>query len=91
VGIELTIGQASLLGAGVALVTAIPAGPANLGTFELAAVEIAKAIGVPQHEAFAIALLVHATILVLTSVGGLAALARLGWRRSDEVSGSDGA
>ena len=28
VGIELTIGQASLLAAGVALVTAIPAGPA---------------------------------------------------------------
>jgi uncharacterized membrane protein YbhN (UPF0104 family) len=82
VGIELTIGQASLLAAGVALVTAIPAGPANLGTFELAAVEIAKAVGVPPHEAFAIALLVHATILALTSVGGLVALARLGWRRS---------
>jgi uncharacterized protein (TIRG00374 family) len=81
VGIELTIGQASLLAAGVALVTAIPAGPANLGTFELAAVEIAKAVGVPPHEAFAIALLVHATILVLTSGGGLVALARLGWRR----------
>jgi uncharacterized protein (TIRG00374 family) len=82
VGIELTIGQASLLAAGVALVTAIPAGPANLGTFELAAVEIAKAVGVPQHEAFAIALLVHAAILAITSVGGLVALARLGWRRS---------
>jgi uncharacterized protein (TIRG00374 family) len=82
VGIELTIGQASLLAAGVALVTAIPAGPANLGTFELAAVEIAKAVGVPPHEAFAIALLVHATILALTSMGGLVALARLGWRRS---------
>jgi uncharacterized membrane protein YbhN (UPF0104 family) len=82
VGIELSIGQASLLAAGVALVTAIPAGPANLGTFELAAVEIAKAVGVPQHEAFAIALLVHAAILAITSVGGLVALARLGWRRT---------
>jgi uncharacterized membrane protein YbhN (UPF0104 family) len=82
VGIELTIGQASLLAAGVALVTAIPAGPANLGTFELAAVEIAKAVGVPQHEAFAIALLVHAAILAITSAGGLVALARLGWRRA---------
>jgi uncharacterized protein (TIRG00374 family) len=82
VGIELTIGQASLLAAGVALVTAIPAGPANLGTFELAAVEIAKAVGVPQHEAFAIALLVHAAILAITSVGGVVALARLGWART---------
>jgi uncharacterized membrane protein YbhN (UPF0104 family) len=66
----------------VALVTAIPAGPANLGTFELAAVEIAKAVGVPSHEAFAIALLVHAAILAITSAGGLVALARLGWRRA---------
>jgi hypothetical protein len=37
---------------------------------------------VPQHEAFAIALLVHAAILAITSVGGLVALARLGWRRT---------
>lgn len=82
IGVELTIGQASLLASGVALATAIPAGPANLGTFELAAVEIGKAVGVPAHEAFALALLVHAGILVLTSAGGLVALARLGWRRS---------
>lgn len=82
IGVELTIGQASLLASGVALATAIPAGPANLGTFELAAVEIGKAVGVAAHEAFALALLVHAGILVLTSAGGLVALARLGWRRS---------
>jgi hypothetical protein len=82
IGVELTIGQASLLASGVALATAIPAGPANLGTFELAAVEIGKAVGVPAHEGFAIGLLVHAAILVITSAGGLVALARLGWRRS---------
>jgi glycosyltransferase 2 family protein len=81
IGVELTIGQASLLASGVALATAIPAGPANLGTFELAAVAIGRAIGVADHTAFALALLVHAGILVITSVGGLVALARLGWRR----------
>jgi uncharacterized protein (TIRG00374 family) len=81
IGVELTIGQASLLASGVALATAIPAGPANLGTFELAAVAIGRAIGVPDHTAFALALLVHAGILVITSVGGLVALGRLGWRR----------
>jgi uncharacterized protein (TIRG00374 family) len=85
VGIELTIGQAALLAAGVALVAAVPAGPANLGTFELAAVEIAKAVGVPAHEAFAMALLVHAAVLTVTSVGGLVSLARLGWRRDEAV------
>ena len=86
IGVELSIGQASLLAAGVALATAIPAGPANLGTFELAGVEIGKAVGVPAHEAFAIALLVHAAILVITSVGGLVALSRLGWKRSPDAT-----
>lgn len=81
IGVELTIGQASLLAAGVALVTAIPAGPANLGTFEFAAVQIGRSVGVPADSAFALALLVHAGILVITSIGGLVALARLGWRR----------
>ncbi len=90
VGIELTIGQASLLASGVALVAAIPAGPANLGTFELAAVEIAKAVGVPPHEAFAMALLVHATQLVVTSAGGLVAIVTLGWRRTEKTSGDGG-
>ena len=86
IGVELTIGQASLLASGVALATAIPAGPANLGTFELAAVEIGKAVGVQADSAFALALLVHAGILVITSVGGLIALRVLGWHRASSQS-----
>jgi uncharacterized protein (TIRG00374 family) len=81
VGVQLTIGQASLLASGVALAAAIPSGPASLGTFELAAVRIGGALGVAAAPAFAIALLLHATILVITSVGGGVALIRLGWRR----------
>ena len=82
IGVELSIGQAALIASGVALASAVPAGPSNLGTFELAAVEIGKAIGVPADSAFALALIVHATILVVTSVGGGIAFARLGWRRT---------
>ena len=81
VGVELTVGQASLLAAGVALAAAIPSGPAALGTFELAGVQIAQAFGVAAEPAFAIALLVHGAILLITSVGGIVALVRLGWRR----------
>ena len=84
VGLELRIGEAALLSSGVALASAIPSGPGYLGTYELAAVKIAEALGLPTDEAFAIALLVHASILAVTSVGGAAALARLGWRRSDQ-------
>jgi uncharacterized protein (TIRG00374 family) len=84
VGVELTIGQASLLASGVALASAIPAGPASLGTFELAALRIGQALGVASASAFAIGLLVHAAILVVTSTGGVVALVRLGWRRPTE-------
>jgi uncharacterized protein (TIRG00374 family) len=80
IGVELTWGQAALLAAGVSLVTAIPAGPGYVGTFELAAVEIAKAIGVPADPAFALALLVHAAILAVTSAGGVVAFLAAGRR-----------
>jgi uncharacterized protein (TIRG00374 family) len=81
IGVEMTIGQAALMASGVALASAIPAGPASLGTFELAAVEIGKAVGIGSSEAFAIGLIAHVSILVLTSAGGIAGLVWLGWPR----------
>ena len=83
IGVELTIGQASLLASGVALASAIPAGPANLGTFEFAAVTIGRAVGIPESDAFALALIAHASILIITSAGGVIALSRLGWPQRD--------
>ncbi len=89
IGVELTWGQAALLAAGVSLVTAIPAGPGYIGTFELAAVEIGKAVGVPADPAFALALLVHAAILGVTTIGGVTAfLATRGPARPVEAHGS---
>lgn len=84
VGLELRIGEAALIASGVALASAIPSGPGYLGTFELAAVKIAEALGKPGEQAFALALLAHVTILVITSLGGLVVLNRLGWRRQAE-------
>jgi len=81
VGVQLTIGQAALLASGTALAAAIPSGPASLGTFELAAVRICGVLGVANAQSFALALLVHAMILVLTSIGGVTALIRIGWER----------
>jgi glycosyltransferase 2 family protein len=78
VGIELTPIQGALLSSGVALVTIVPAAPGYLGTFELTAVAIAQQFGVDADAAFAMALLVHAMILVVTSVGGAIAGVRLG-------------
>jgi uncharacterized protein (TIRG00374 family) len=81
VGVQLTIGQAALLASGTALAAAIPSGPASLGTFEFATVRIAAALGVADARAFALALLIHASIVALTSIGGVAALIRIGWDR----------
>lgn len=78
VGIELSIAQAALLSSGVALATIVPSGPGYLGTFELTAVGIADAFGIDRDAAFAMALLVHAMILLVTTVGGVIAAFRLG-------------
>jgi hypothetical protein len=73
VGVQPTIGQAALLAAGTNLATAIPAAPGYVGTFELAAVTIAASVGIPAESALAFAVLIHATTLILTSVGGAVA------------------
>src|SRR5207247_73618 len=70
VGVQLTLAQAALLASGTALATAVPAGPGNLGTYDLAASTIAVTLGVPVNTAFAIALLTHASTLLVTSALG---------------------
>lgn len=82
IGIQLSMGQAALIASGVALASAVPAGPSNLGTFEFAAKELGKAVGIEEASALALGVLAHVAILVVTSVGGAIAFARLGWRRS---------
>jgi glycosyltransferase 2 family protein len=90
IGVQMTLGQAALMASGVALASAIPAGPANLGTFELAAVTIGQAVGISDSDAFAIALIAHVGILFVTSIGGLVSLARLGmpWRLPETPASS---
>jgi uncharacterized protein (TIRG00374 family) len=78
VGIELSIGQAALLSSGVALATIVPSAPGYVGTFELTAVSIAKIFDADPDAAFAMALLAHAMILAITSIGGVIAAVRLG-------------
>jgi glycosyltransferase 2 family protein len=74
VGIELTVAQGALIGSGVALASIVPAGPGYVGTFELTAVAIAEGLGIDRDAAFAMALLIHAAILLVTSVGGVVAI-----------------
>ncbi|MGZ9161014.1 MAG: lysylphosphatidylglycerol synthase transmembrane domain-containing protein [Candidatus Limnocylindrales bacterium] len=78
IGVELTPIQGALLSSGVALATIVSSGPGYLGTFELTAVGIASQFGIAADPGFAMALLAHAMILAVTSVGGAIAAIRLG-------------
>jgi uncharacterized protein (TIRG00374 family) len=78
-GIQLTMSQAAFLAAGVNLITAIPAGPGFVGTWELAAVKILASYGIGGDTAFAFALLVHVSTLALTSIAGAISFLRIGW------------
>lgn len=79
-GIELTVGEGALLAAGTNLATAIPSGPGYLGTFEYAGQMIAVAFDLPASSGLALALLMHALTLAISSLGGAVALVRLGWQ-----------
>ena len=87
-GIELTVGEGALLAAGTNLATAIPSGPGYLGTFEYAGQTIAAAFGLPASRGLALALLIHVLTLVVSSVGGVLAIVRLGWTRRAATSGA---
>jgi len=88
VGIELTMGQAALLAAGVNLATAVPAGPGYVGTFEAAGVAIAASVGIDQGLALAFVVLVHLFALLITSLGGAVALLAGGRRRARNAAPS---
>lgn len=79
-GVELTVGEGALLAAGTNLATAVPSGPGYLGTFEYAGQTIAVAFALPSSSGLALAVLMHALTLVISSLGGAAALLRLGWQ-----------
>ncbi len=80
-GLQLTLGEGALLAAGTNLATAVPSGPGYLGTFEIAGQSIAAAFGIPATLGLALALLIHVLTLAVSSIGGVVALARLGWGR----------
>jgi glycosyltransferase 2 family protein len=69
-------GGAMLIAAVTTLGTAIPSAPASIGTFELAAVVVAGALGIPGEQALALALLAHAVSTLPFVVAGVAAV---GW------------
>jgi uncharacterized protein (TIRG00374 family) len=80
IGISLSVPQAVLVAAMTVLVTAIPAAPGYVGTYELAATSTATALGIPGVEALAMAVLSHALTTIPIALGGVVALAATGSR-----------
>jgi glycosyltransferase 2 family protein len=84
-GLQLSMGAAALVTSGIALAGAIPAAPSNIGTFEAAAVAAGTAVGLAPESALALGVLSHAMILLVTSIGGGIAFARIGWGPAPET------
>lgn len=78
--IELTPTSAMLIAGVTVLGTAVPSAPGYLGTYDLAASFAAKALGVPEAEALAFAVLVHAVTLLPIALGGMLSLLALDLR-----------
>jgi uncharacterized protein (TIRG00374 family) len=73
VGADLSWPVAMLAAAMTVLSTAIPSAPGYIGTYELAAVATAVALGVPSENALAVAVLAHViTSLPVAAAGGVA-------------------
>lgn len=85
-GINLSPAGAMLVSAITVLGTAIPSAPGYVGTFELAASAVARALGVDPDAALALAILAHAMTVVPLAIGGAASLVWIGVRFGDLVS-----
>ena len=74
--------EALLISTITVLSTAIPSAPGYVGTYELAAVAIAGALGIPSGPALAMAVLAHLLGTVPSAIGGVISLVALGinWR-----------
>lgn len=80
VGIPMPAWQAALVMASVTLSTAIPAGPASIGTYEFVGMTVMVSMGFPAEQSLLCVALVHAIVVVPPSLIGLVAMWWLGVR-----------
>jgi uncharacterized membrane protein YbhN (UPF0104 family) len=88
--LHLSFVAALLTTVAIGLAFVVPAAPAAIGVFEAAAIASTKAYGVPQSEALAYALVLHALNFFPYVLAGLVLVATLpsrGWLRRVENAG----
>jgi len=81
VGLSLPLWQSALIVAAVTLSTAIPAGPASLGTYEFVGVSVMTSMGLPPEPSLLTVALVHAVATIVPASMGLVAMWAMGLRR----------
>jgi uncharacterized protein (TIRG00374 family) len=77
IGVDLEWNQAVLVAGITVLGTALPSAPGYVGTFELAAVAVARALGISAEGALAMAILVHTVQIVPLVIAGVFSLAAM--------------
>lgn len=81
VGLSLPVWQSAVIVAAVTLSTAIPAGPASLGTYEFVGVSVMGSMGLPPEKSLLAVGLVHAVATLVPASMGLIAMWAMGLRR----------
>ena len=81
VGLSLEVWQSALIVAAVTLSTAIPAGPASLGTYEFVGVSVMGSMGLPPEPSLLAVALVHAVATIVPATMGVVAMWAMGLRR----------
>ena len=80
VGLSIPLWQSALIIAAVTLSTAIPSGPASIGTYEFVGMTVMTSMGYPAESSLLCVALVHVVALVPASLMGLASMWWLGIR-----------
>jgi uncharacterized protein (TIRG00374 family) len=80
VGLSVPLWQSALIIAALTLSTAIPSGPASIGTYEFIGMTVMTSMGYPAESSLLCVALVHVVALVPASFMGLAAMWWLGIR-----------
>jgi uncharacterized membrane protein YbhN (UPF0104 family) len=73
VGLHLSVIEAAIVMAALALSTAIPAAPASLGTYEFIGLTVLVQLGAPPDAALAAVLLIHVFVTIPSAILGLVA------------------
>jgi uncharacterized membrane protein YbhN (UPF0104 family) len=73
VGLHLSLIEAAIVMAALALSTAIPAAPASVGTYEFIGLSVLIQLGAPPDAALASVLLMHVFVTVPSALAGLVA------------------